>query len=383
MNFIFERARRLGRFVLAGILWLHALFLLHFEPPHFSWLALRLHLTASETIVFALLVALSLLTSYGIWRFLLDVLYIYLFPFVLLFLLAKYGFLLLLKLNRFLRSPGQSASLTVTAQETQASAEIQAAGGNSKRGPRARPTWSEIGRFLSRPFRKFTVLWCFLVLVTTHSLLLKIGLAIVLVHIAYKIATIFRITLFSADVMSKLEAAIGQSVDTLLAKIAFVTPDTEPTVELRGTWNGLSGMRAGLMFLQNPRFVSRWAVFLGVAYLGCIYGYLAFLFSFAYYGVARVQTLNYTWPDALVEALFIPFAYTDLPHNIWIKLVGGIHGTVVVLIGAGTILNYVIRKAQQLQRVAAVLSERFTEVDVRERLLILEQKLGAKPPSTG
>ena len=68
MNLVLERVRRLGRFVLAGILWLHALFLLHFEPPHFSWLAVRLHLTASEAVVFALLILLSLLTSYGVWR---------------------------------------------------------------------------------------------------------------------------------------------------------------------------------------------------------------------------------------------------------------------------------------------------------------------------
>jgi hypothetical protein len=81
---VFDRVRRITRFLLAAFLWLHALFL--FTPPSslVSQSARLLHLTASEVLLFGLLVVVSFFTASGFWNTVGCIAYIYGFPFVLL-----------------------------------------------------------------------------------------------------------------------------------------------------------------------------------------------------------------------------------------------------------------------------------------------------------
>jgi hypothetical protein len=144
----------------------------------------------------------------------------------------------------------------------------------------------------------------------------------------------------------------------------------------------------GLLFLRNRPLIAGWAVVLGSVFLGSVYIYVALLFSFVYHAVARLQSLAFTYPDAPVTSLFIPFAFTTLPHSAWLKLIAGVHTTIVVAVGAGTIVNYLTRHANELNTVALVLSSRFDDEDVRTRLSVLENKFKTaqgqpKPPQSG
>jgi len=38
--------------------------------------------------------------------------------------------------------------------------------------------------------------------------------------------------------------------------------------------------------------------------------------SFAYYGIARVESVDLSWPEALVTSLFVPFTIGDLLRNL-------------------------------------------------------------------
>jgi hypothetical protein len=214
---------------------------------------------------------------------------------------------------------------------------------------------------------------------------MELALGIVVIHVAFVLKAILQVTLFSAGVLSNLESRISENTDTWLGKVASVTRDTEPTQDLRTAWMNLTGIKTALLLLQNRQLVSRWAAVLGSAFLACVHLYLAFLFSFIYYGAANVQGVALNWPIALVTSAFMPFSYTDLPLNFWVKLAGGIHSLVIVAIGAGTIINYVTRRAQDLHQTAIVLSQRFTSEDVQSRLVILEEKfkVAEAPPTSG
>jgi hypothetical protein len=290
-----------------------------------------------------------------------------------LFLAVKWLFLSLVAINKLCSTGTSSVNLTLPTIKF----EPPAVEAQSKQ---SQPfTWRTLLFTLSKPLRRFTLLWCILLLLTTHPLMLKIALAIVVIHIGFALFAVFRVTVFSAGVLSNLEVNIRASTESLLSKILFVTSETEATPDLRNTWTSIAGIRTGLLFLQNGQLVSRWVVVLGSAFLGCVYIYLALLFSFAYYGIARVQSVALTWPDSFVTSLFIPFAFGDLPRNVWLKLVGGIHCTTILAVGTGTIINYVTRKAEELRKVAIGLNERFADEEVRARLLILEEKF--KPPA--
>jgi len=346
------------------------LFVIRVVPPQLSGIASRLHLSSGEVIVFALLLFFSALGTYGFWRVVVDLLYIYFFPFVLLFIFVKWSFLGLREISRLLSKgtvPATSRALTVsvpavTPESPSATTPAKAIG------------WKSVRDTFVRPFRRFTLLWCILLLVTTHRPLLKFALAIVIIHIAFTVFFVLEVTLFSRGLIAGMEARIRQTTNDLLAKIASVTPDTQATPDLQSTFSALSGIRVGLLFLKNRSLIAGWAVFLGSVFLGFVYVYLAVLFSFVYHSVARLQFIEFTYPDALVTSLFIPFAFTTLPHSVWLKLVAGIHGTIVVVAGTGTILNYLTQEANQLHSVALVLSSRFEDEDVRTRLTLLENK---------
>src|SRR5437016_1122836 len=101
MRSFLNRVRKVTRFALAAALWLHALFVVRLPSSHLSGVVGRLHLTTSEAVVFALLITLSLLATYGYGRLVVDVLYVYFFPFVLVYIAAKWLFLGLVAINKF------------------------------------------------------------------------------------------------------------------------------------------------------------------------------------------------------------------------------------------------------------------------------------------
>ena len=383
MRPLIGQVRRLTRFALACILWTHAFFLLRLPPPNVGGLAPRLHLTTAEIVVFILLFSFSLLASYGLGRILTDILYIYFFPFVLLWIVLKWIYKVLVVVNRFCMAGTSVQAPTAILPTVKV---IDAAPAALPRSTEDKNfTWKAVLHAIIRPFRNFTILWCFLLLLTTHRRLMELALGIVVIHVAFVLKAILQVTLFSAGVLSNLESRISENTDTWLGKVASVTRDTEPTQDLRTAWMNLTGIKTALLLLQNRQLVSRWAAVLGSAFLACVHLYLAFLFSFIYYGAANVQGVALNWPIALVTSAFMPFSYTDLPLNFWVKLAGGIHSLVIVAIGAGTIINYVTRRAQDLHQTAIVLSQRFTSEDVQSRLVILEEKfkVAEAPPTSG
>lgn len=377
---LLSKLRKCIRFFLAGLLWLHALFVFRLPSPNLPRVAGSLHMTTSEALVFGLLVAFSVLAAYGYGRVIGDLFYIYFFPFVLIYLGCKWLYRGLVSVNRFCAAgiPRDQLIVLPTVKVVNAPPTDNAKAETAKKGI----GFAEIRSALTRPFRQFTLLWCFLLLFTTHTRLLQLALGIVVIHIVYILVAILRLTLGFGGVLTRLETYIRTTTETLLAKVAFVTRESAANDDLRNTWTRISGIKMGLMLLRNKQLVSRWAAVLGTMFLGCMYAYVAFLFSFVYYGAAHLQSIPFAWPSALVDSAFIPFAFSDLPANVWLKLIGGVHGMVILAVTAGTILNYFTRRAEDLQKVAIVLSDRFANEDVQERLSIVEEKFKAAETAT-
>ncbi len=110
--------------------------------------------------------------------------------------------------------------------------------------------------------------------------------------------------------------------------------------------------------------------------------YLAFLFSFAYYGIAKVNHLSYSWSDALVASIFIPLFVSDLPKLLVIKVLAGLHVLLVVTVGLGTIVGYLRRKLDSVQKAATDLRTRFEDKDLKEKYSILERQFDPSNPKS-
>ena len=88
------------RYLAGFTFWLHALLIIPVAHPSFSRLGDFVGFNIPETILSTFFVALSVLAGYGLRRFLVDVLFVYAFPFVLAYNVAKYASKLVGRLTR-------------------------------------------------------------------------------------------------------------------------------------------------------------------------------------------------------------------------------------------------------------------------------------------
>jgi hypothetical protein len=378
-----ENIRKATTFLLAAFLWLHALFFINVQSTLISKSTRLLRLTASEVALLALLVVFSFLAASGFWKTLRSLAYIYFFPFVLLAYAFYWCFVILRAMNRWFKAQAtpQPRSSLVVEKNAPTIAPVLPASSGSQVG--RKKSALELLRFVLRPFRRFMLLWCILLLVTTHVGIVWLCLIVVLVHLARRILLILKILFFSDPWLKKIGPILPTGLNTALVALAAVTRDAAPTNELKDLWNQLSLWRRMLDFLRDPYLLSRWALVLGVVFFGSIYVYIAVLFSFAYYGIAHVSGVPYSWPDALVTSVFIPLFVSELPKILAAKLLGGIHCLLVVTVGIGTIANFLRRKLDAIRRAATDLSDRFTDQSIQEKYIILEEKFSttAAPPT--
>lgn len=132
-------------------------------------------------------------------------------------------------------------------------------------------------------------------------------------------------------------------------------------------------------FLRDEYLLSRWAWVVGIMSFAAIYIYMALLFSFAYFGIAKVSGIAYSWTDALVASLFIPLFATELPKTIPLRLLGGIQFTLAVVIGVGTFFSFLQRRLFMVRTAATVVNDKLTEDAFQEKFKILGTKLAESP----
>jgi hypothetical protein len=374
-----ESIRKPTTFLLAVFLWLHAVLFLNVHSAVISKCSQLLHLTTSEAALFILLLTFSLVTCSGFWRSLRSLAYVYGFPIVLLGY-ALYGcFLALRGVNRWFVSqadPGLKEIDLAVQKEAEASSSCVVA--HPQRGNQvgAKEKSLDVLCVLLRPFRTATFLWCLLLLFTTHTWVLWLSLIVVLLQLMGKVFRLLKATLFAAPFLRKAGLQLLRRVDTALQGLDLVTTESTPTPELKNLFNQLSTIDKVTRFLGNRDLVVRWALLLAAVFLGGVYIYIAILFSFVYYAIARVSAVAYSWPEALVTSLFVPFLIGDLPRVVMAKLLGGIQCTLIVTVGVGTVLTYIRRRLDRIQVEAMAIGKRFADQSVRERYLILQEKAG-------
>src|SRR5437660_10480740 len=76
--------RVVARFVAAALFWAHASFIIYGHFP-MATVAAKMHLMPGETTIIFVLILLTVLTSYGMWNFALDLAYVYAFPFIIVY----------------------------------------------------------------------------------------------------------------------------------------------------------------------------------------------------------------------------------------------------------------------------------------------------------
>lgn len=367
------------RFLLAAFLWLHALFFLNFRSSFFEKSARFLHLTTSEVMLLGLLVLFSLLAGSNIWKMLASLAYIYFFPFVLLFYLCVFAVRIAGSLVRWLTRSPRKREIEINVKPA---AGVQPAPADRVNNSGFRRIAAKALDICARPFKRFTILWCLLVLFASHIVIIWLALIVVLAHLVRIALKAIRLIYFTKPWLSKAATYLRTTLDDNLGKLARVTRGSPKTLELQNLWNTLHSYQACAQFVLNSEAASKWASLLFGVFLGAVYLYLAFVFSFAYYGIARIYGLHYPWPEALTTSLFIPFYVADLPKMLSLRALGGLQCLLVVSIGVGSLLKYIRRHFEPLREVAFLVNSRLSDQDLHEKYCILEEVMGTPGTTT-
>ncbi len=324
-----------------------------------------------------LLLAFSFIAGSSFWQALVNLLYIYFFPFVLLF----YAFYWPIRVLRVIfsklkrgRSADASAS-TLVAPTSPTSIVLTAP--MSERNAVSESGLRVAFELLTRPFRKFTYLWCLLVLLATHKPIEWIALTVLLLQLAGKIYWVVRVFWSSKSFLVRAATSVSNFLNDSLHKLTSLDFEIAPLTELKNLLNQIKGFKAALEFVAKSTFFSRLTFGIGLALLVCAHVYFALIFSCVYVGAAKVAHLTFAWSDSLAISFFILAYVTELPKTLMLRTLGGIHFTLFLALGAGTIVSYFRRQLEPLRSALASVSMRLSEQDVQQRIIILETKVNS------
>jgi len=371
-----ESIRKITTFLVAVLFWSRALFILNMQSSFVTRCADYLRLTVSETILLALLVIFSFASGSGFWKPFRSLLYICAFPFVLFWKLLYWFFRALGALNTWFKAQAAYQSVdTLVVQQKELPAPPPAPTTAAPATPGAKERTKEFLNFLLRPFRRFTFLWCILLLSATHIQIVWVCLIVLMLHLTRRIFVLLKVMLFFDPYMKRGIDGMFNIVGNAVAAIDAFTPNTTPSQELKNRWNEAKTWKMITGFLRDEYLVSRWAWVLGAVSFGVIYVYIALLFSFTYFGIAKVSGIPYPWPDSLVASLFIPLFAKELPKTNLLRVLGGIHFSLAVIFGIGTFFGFLQRRLFAIRAAATVVNDKLIDKIFEEKFLILGKKL--------
>lgn len=385
-----KRIRSLTRFAIAVIVWAHAIFLFEFPRAALAPLFKQLHTSAGEATVVALIAGFSILASYGWGKVIVDLMYIYFFPFICLYRIARLMVRAATALNRlvapteagepsepppyYAQIPGPIL-VARTPKAAEPVLEVDSVGVDDS-------FWDKVARHTLRPFRQFTLLWGLLLIFTIHRWLLDAALIVVSVQLLAFLVGILALSFTSHGWFSDLSQGFQREMEKHIDKIAQAK-HVGVTQEVRSAWAALRYFLIGATFLQDRRRVAQWTVFFGLIAFSAFYLYLALLFSFEYYGIARWQGSSFEWRDALITSVFFPIYHSDLPHTRLLKLTGGIQWAGLVALGTSTAISVFREKLKPLFVVANTITRKMEEDEVKGTLIVIKDELTQPPPPPG
>ncbi|HLW98005.1 MAG TPA: hypothetical protein VKR82_05115 [Candidatus Acidoferrales bacterium] len=376
-----DLGRRLTRFLLAGFFWSHAFFFFNTQSNLIEWLTQHLHLTATECVLLTLLVIFGFIAGSGFWRTLTNLAYIFAFPLILLFYFFYFPIKSIVVLRRWF---GAKATNGFTFPKVKV---IQLHDALALSAPITTAEESSIGpkllslfRVLGRPFWRFTLLWGLLILWSTHELVTEVALVIFLIHLTVKIYRVVRVSVFSQSWLVKIENGIRETINKTLDQLVVLNFEGAPVQDLKNLLNQIKIFERTSRWIANTPAYSRWLWIICGGLILSIHLYFAFLFSFAYFGIAQVAHAPLLWRNALIDSIFIPIYATDLPNVAAIKIVAGIQFFLVVSVSIGAAFKYFRRWYESLRSTTDVITIRLSAEETRAKYILL-QKIVEQPPN--
>jgi hypothetical protein len=356
--------RKVVRGILAAAFWLHAAWAFSIFPAHFST-ALASSIYFYNAALIGFILYYSYFSRRGWLSVIYDFVYIYFWPFVITcrasWLVSRAGF-------SFAKSKLKFPSLSLI---TEKAPVLDVPSAPAPEAPMKQPEDSakeSILNRLLRPLTQFCVLWSILILSVQNKIFLAFCCLVALAGSARALKALWALRL---DHTSRTKDIKQKFADIMATRIAAIR-GWEEGRDYRTLTESINAVRlyeAVLAFFEDNRdFLARCTLAAGVAITIPFYCYISTLFSFIYLGICKIQGISWDWPSALSSSLFMPFAYTDLPHSFPVRILGGIQCIGVAVMGWNIVSRHLSDRFESIMRAATELKQPFTEQTYRSKM---------------
>jgi hypothetical protein len=248
------------------------------------------------------------------------------------------------------------------------------------KGATETPAKARYFRRLGRLFFKFSALWALLVFTVDAKPFLLIATAASLFGAMKAIVNLSGIFSAPSDWVDKFENRLAAQIAAQIQTVVSWDGRSEPR-EVRKNLNSVKLLAAVCNFISdNSSVLSSWAFAISIAISVPFYCYISFMFSSVYLGIAKLGALKLTFPEAFVDSLFMPFAWSSLPSSLLIRLIGGIQATCVSIIGYNVLFRHLGNRLDKITKAALSLRSPFAEESLKAKMSIVENML-SKPGS--
>ena len=240
---------------------------------------------------------------------------------------------------------------------------------------------------LSRIFLKFALLWSLLILSVNSKPFLVFAVAVSLLGAARAILNLWGVFSGESTWVDKFETALAMLIEKYTKQIAE-WDGRSSLGEVRAAINSLKFYGAVFNFVSdNSSLLTSWAFAISIMVSVPFYCYISFLFSCVYVGIAKLAILKFSLPEAFVDSLFMPFAWSALPADLSIKFIAGLQATCVLIIGYNVLFRHLGNRLDRITKVAAKLREPIHEESFKLKMstaegLLSQTASGSRKTST-
>jgi hypothetical protein len=363
--------RRTIREVMALAFWMHAFCMFGLIRLPFPATPDFLRYTFNGLLIL-FIVNYSLFTDNGWWSVFFDLGYIYSLPLVYVGRLC--GCIWKLSFRSFKAKlvwqnprliPNSPAIVPQTGKTTTQSAPVDTV---------ESPTVRFYHRF-PRLFCKFTALWALFVLTVNAKPFLLLVIAVSLLGALKAIVKLWAIFSAPSNWIDKLEGGLAKQIEDGIKAILCWDGMSDST-DIRNTFNTLKLLGAVFNFVSdNSSMLISWAFTISVVVSVPFYCYISFLFSCVYFGIAKVASLRLALPEAFVDSLFMPFAWSALPSYLPIRFIGGLQATCVSIVGYNILFRHLGNQLERIAKAADSLHRPFVNESFKQKMSRVEDML--------
>lgn len=224
-----------------------------------------------------------------------------------------------------------------------------------------------------KPFVQFVALWAVLILSVNSKWFIVFAVAITLVGAGRAVYRLWQILSDTSSWIDKLKGTFATQIAQHI-RLVRAWNESSGVEEVTNAANALKLLEAVFVFISvNKDFLAKSTMVLAALISIPFYCYVSFLFSCIYVGLAKLQGFSFPWPAALLDSLYMPFAFTNLPSNFMIQFLGGLQALVVTFVGWNIFFRHLSSRFQRIAVAASELHSPFDDIGLRQKLNQIER----------